>query len=313
MIGRIVLLVASFFFVTSVVSAQVDAGSSADQLSSAPLAVDSIPWKYKAIGGVGFDATTLSNWMGGGQSSVGFRFLFLGVLDYSHETFSWENDLDLGYSITKLGDQDFRKADDKIIYTTKASLKQEDWFRYTAYVDFRTQFYTGYNYDVIDSTSPSGFLKISDFFAPAFLTASIGAEWTPVPEFNFLVSPIASRSTFVLVDDLPDGSFGVPVGQRSLTDLGAVINATVEWEIVENVLWKARLNGFGRYEAFDKWVLTLENAFILKVNSFLSVGILTDVFYDERVPVLRDNGTIGPATQFRNQITLNLTHTFTNY
>lgn len=311
--NRIVLLVLTAMIASVGVNAQID-GSVADDLAVKPLAVDSIPWKYKGIIGAGFNAVQLSNWTGGGQDAVTFRALFIGILDYSHERFSWENDLDLGYSLTKQGDQDFRKADDKIIYTTKASMKQNDWLRYTGFVDFRTQFYIGYNYDQTDNTSPSGFLKVSDFMAPAFLTASLGAEWTPVEEFRFMVAPIASRSTFVMDDALAaTGAFGVTPGSNSVTDIGAVFNASLMWEFVENVTWKSRLNSFMRYQSPELWVVTLENAFLMKVNSFLSVGILTDIFYDDKVPVVRDDGTVGPATQLRNQLVIDFTYSLSNF
>lgn len=292
--------------------AQVDSKVASDSLAFAALKVDSIPWKYKAIFGAGLNMTELNNWTGGGQDAVTIRALMIGSLDYAHELFSWENDLDLGYSITKLGEQEFRKADDRIIFGTKASMKQNDWLRYTAFVDFRTQFYVGYNYDKQDSLG--NFEKISNFMAPGYLTGSLGAEWTPLPEFKMLVAPIASRSIFVMDDDLAaTGAFGVRPGENTLTDIGCVVNASLNWEIAENVTWKSRLNMFGRYEAIDLWVVTLENGILMKVNSWLSVGILTDVFYDDRVPVLRDDGTRGPATQLRNQLVINISHTLTNF
>lgn len=312
MISRILLMCAVLSACTFTAISQVDSKVASDSLAFAALKVDSIPWKYKAIFGAGLNMTELNNWTGGGQDAVTIRALMIGSLDYAHELFSWENDLDLGYSITKLGEQEFRKADDRIIFGTKASMKQNDWLRYTAFVDFRTQFYVGYNYDRQDSLG--NFEKISNFMAPGYLTGSLGAEWTPLPEFKMLVAPIASRSIFVMDDDLAAvGAFGVRPGENTLTDIGCVVNASLNWEIAENVTWKSRLNMFGRYEAIDLWVVTLENGILMKVNSWLSVGILTDVFYDDRVPVLRDDGTTGPATQLRNQLVINISHTLTNF
>lgn len=312
MITRILLLATVFVASVGVSFTQVDSKVASDSLAFAALKADSIPWKYKAIFGAGLNMTELNNWTGGGQDAVTIRALMIGSLDYAHERFSWENDLDLGYSITKLGEQEFRKADDRIIFGTKASMKQTDWLRYTAFVDFRTQFYVGYNYD--RPLPAGGFETISNFMAPGYLTGSLGAEWTPLPEFKMLVAPLAARAIFVLDDSLAaQGAFGVPRGDNSITDMGCVVNASLNWEIAENVTWKARLNMFGRYEAIDLWVVTLENGILMKVNSWLSVGLLTDVFYDDRVPVQRDNGTTGPATQMRNQLVINISHTLTNF
>jgi hypothetical protein len=273
---------------------QIDANTAAgaiDSLKTSGVKADSIAWKYKGVIGAGFNAVQLSNWSGGGQDAVTIRGLFLGMLDYAEQRFSWENDLDLGYSLTKL-----------------------DLFRWTAFVDFRTQFYLGYNYDQVDSTSESGFLKISNLMAPGYLTGSLGSEWTPIDGFRLMVAPIASRTVFVLDQELADaGAFGVDPGTNVKSDFGAVLNATVLWEIVENVTWKARANAFMRYASPDLWVVTIENAILMKVNSFLSVGFLTDVFYDDKVPVVRNDGTVGPATQLRNQLVIDLTYTLTNF
>ena len=86
----------------------------------------------------------------------------------------------------------------------------------------------------------------------------------------------------------------------------------MNWEFAENLNWKARANAFMRYNAPDPWVLTVENAILAKVNSWLSIGFLTDVFYDDRVPVVRDDGTTGPATQLRNQLVIDITYSLTN-
>ncbi len=313
----VVVLLAAFLSIHYTTSAQIDAAVAADSLTNKvkQLQADSLPWKYKGILGAGFNAVQLNNWMGGGQNAVTIRGLFLGSLDYAEPVFSWENDLDLGYSLTKQGSQEFRKADDRIIFGSKASLKQNDVLRYTAYVDFRTQFYVGYDYNAPDSVvAVSGYPKISNLMAPGYLTASLGAEWTPIPQFKLLVAPIASRTIFVLDDDLAAiGAFGVAPGSNIQNDIGCVVNANLDWEIVENVIWRNRLNMFGRYSDLGLWVVTDENAFLMKVNSFLSVGLLTDIFYDHKVPVNRDDGTIGPATQIRNQLVIDFRYQFSNF
>lgn len=298
------------------VDAQVNSAVAADSLTNkiGELKADSIPWKYKGLFGAGFNAVQLSNWMGGGQNAITLRGIFLGSLNYAEHRFSWENNLDLGYSLTKLGDQDFRKSDDRIVFGSKASLRQNDWLRYTAFVDFRTQFYLGYNYDKVDSTTPSGFLKISDIMAPGYLTASLGAELTPIMQFKLLVAPVASRTIFVMDDDLAAvGAFGVDPGSNIKTDIGCVINTTIDWEIMDNVTWRNRMNLFGRYNDLGLWVVTDENAILMRVNSYLSVGILTDIFYDHKIPVLRNDGTVGPATQVRNQFVVEFNYSFSNF
>lgn len=299
---------------------QVDAKQTLDDLAKVKaLAADSIPWKWKTDYGLGFSTVQLNNWTGGGQDAVAIRLLFLGSLDYANPTFSWDNDLDLGYGILKQGAQTFRKSDDRIIFATRASYKAAEKFRYTAFAEFRTQFYIGRNYDVYDSVAGDD-LKISNIMAPGYLTGALGFEWIPEPVLQILAAPVSTRSTFVGDDDLiargitsGQGAYGLAPGVRSRTDFGAVVNVALDWEVVENVRWKSRFNGFMPYQTPDLWVLTFENAFLLKVNNWLNVTWLTDVFYNDQVAVVRDNGTVGPATQLRNQLIIAINYSIANF
>jgi hypothetical protein len=297
------------------VVAQVEPKKTAEELQKiAALTPDTLAWKRKTTFGAGFSSVTLSNWAGGGQNSITIRGLILGSADYAHEDFSWDNDLDLGYSLTQVGDQPFRKNDDRFIVTSKASMRQSEGLRYTALLDFRSQLAVGYNYDQRDPQDSSAFLKISNLFSPAYVTTALGAEWTPAPQFRMLVSPLSARSIIVLDQALADsGAYGVERGRNTKLDMGMLINATIDWEVFQNVNWKSRLNAFMRYDAPRLWVVTVENTVMMKVNSWLSIGLLTDLFYDHRVPVVRDNGSTGPATQLRNQLVMNIAYTLSNH
>lgn len=313
--GRIMLAAAATVLSCITLLAQVEPKKTAEDLQKiAVLTPDSVAWKLKSTFGAGFSSITLSNWAGGGQNSVTIRGLVLASADYAHRDFSWDNDLDLGYSVTQVADQPFRKNDDRFIITSKAAMRQTEGLRYTALLDFRSQLAPGYNNDKRDPNDQTQFLKISNLFAPAFVTLALGAEWTPAPQFRLLASPLSARSIIVLDQDLADsGAYGVDRGQNLKVDMGALLNATIDWQVFENVTWKSRLNAFMRYDAPSLWVVTVENAFLMKVNAWLNIGLLTDLFYDHRVPIVRDNGTTGPATQLRNQLVVNVSYTLTNH
>src|SRR4051812_29436730 len=78
-------------------------------------------WKRSATTTLNFSQVSLTNWVGGGQSSVSFTGLINGFANYEKKKFSWTNSMDLGYGLVKIGTHStFRKSDDKIILTTKA-------------------------------------------------------------------------------------------------------------------------------------------------------------------------------------------------
>lgn len=304
----------------SSVHSQVDSKITVDSLSNVrELLVDSIPWKWRTIWGMGFSTVQLNNWTGGGQDAVSIRLLMLGSLDYAADGFSFDNDLELGYGLAKLGSENFRKNDDRIIFSSRAALRQSKHFKWAGFFEFRTQFYSGRNYDVID-TATNDFLEISNFMAPAYLTGALGLEYVPVSEFKLLVSPVSARSTIVSSDGIIQrgvdnglGAFGLAPGVRSRTDFGAVVNAALDWEVFQNVRWRGRFNAFMPYETPTLWVVTVENAFLLKVNNWLNVSFLTDLFYNDRIPVVRDDGTVGPATQLRNQLVVGINWSIANF
>lgn len=292
-----------------------EAKQRADSLFAAKeLKADSLPWKYRAATALGFTNTQLNNWAGGGQDAIAISMLLALEWDYAHEIFSWENDVILGYGLIKQGSQEFRKNDDRLMYVTKTSLRQNEWLRYTGFVDFRTQWYIGRKYDYYDSILQVQDPKISNFIAPAYLTAALGFELTPVKPLKILVSPVGARSVFVLDDELAaQGAFGVAPGENVYALMGSLVNVTLHWSPLEDFTWRSMFNGFGPYQEYDAWIVTLENSFMFKINDWFSVGLLTDVFYDQRVTVSRDDGTVGPATQLRNQLMININYEIKNY
>lgn len=312
------LLVVAGAFATS--QAQVDAKTTVDSLAKVPeLVADSIPWKWRTTWGLGFSTVQLNNWTGGGQDAVSIRLLMLGSLDYATNGFSFDNDIELGYGLAKLGSESFRKNDDRIIFSSRAALRQSKHFKWAGFMEFRTQFYSGRNYNVIDTVA-NDFLEVSNFMAPGYLTGALGLEYVPVPEFKLLIAPVSTRSTFVTNDHIIEqgvlsglGAYGLAPGVRSRTDLGAIVNAALDWEMFQNVRWRGRFNAFMPYDTPDLWVVTVENAFLLKVNSWLNVSLLTDVFYNDRIPVVRDDGSVGPATQLRNQLIIGINWSLANF
>jgi hypothetical protein len=309
---RAITLCIVLLFSISGALAQVDAKLTIDSLSRIPAnTAASDPWSWYTKLGFGFTTVQLTNWTGGGQDAISVALNCLASYDYADSVFFWDNEVQLGYGLVKQGKLAIQKSDDRIIVSSRASHKVADWYRFTGFIDLRSQFVDGYNYGALDSTgNPS---LISSFFAPAFLTAALGAELRPVSEVHILAAPLSSRSTFVGDERIiaagvasGNGVFGLAPGKRSRTSLGAVLNASIDWEMFTNVTLRTRFNGFMPYETPDLWVVTLENAVMMKVNSWLNISWLSDVFYDDRIPVLRTDGTTGPSTQLRNQLLVNI-------
>ncbi len=264
---------------------------------------DSLGWKTSGNLGLSFTQVALSNWSGGGKSTIALTGLVGLGAEYLGEIQSWENSVDLGYGMTKLGKEDFRKSDDKMILVSKYGYKANSVLDYSALLDFRTQFNYGYNFDKLDSNNE--YKKISAFMSPAYLNIGIGLNYKPVEYFQIMLSPLANRLIVVLDDDLSrQGAFGVDSNKNFKSELGSALNFTFKKDVAENVNLQTRLNLFSAYESFPKTVVNWEVTINMKINSFLTASLATDLIYDDKIKMTRANGTVGPATQFRNVLAI---------
>lgn len=265
------------------------------------------PWKYGATVGMSFTQVALSNWTGGGKNTIAISGAFGANSSYSAHNTDWTNSLDVGYGLTKLGEEDFRKSDDKLIFISKLGHKATGNLNYSALLDFRTQFNYGYNFDKLDSNNR--YTKISAFMAPAFVNLGLGMNYKPVEYLSLMLSPIANRLIIVLDEDLSNlGAFGVDKGKKMKSELGSSFNANFKKEVLTNVVLQSRLNLFSPFNNFTKAVVNWETLVNMKINSFLTASLAADVIYDEKVKVIRDDGSKGPATQFRNVLSIGFSY-----
>jgi hypothetical protein len=284
-------------------------------------------WTNEATVGVNFGQVGLSNWAGGGQNTITAVGLFNASARYRRGDVGWNNDLDLGYGMTKLEGVSFRKSDDRIVLTSKfgvsalPELSDDDPAKnlglaykgkgggelsYTALLDLRTQFAVGRNYDSVDPVTGKSPI-VSDFMAPGYLTLAAGLEYRPTGYFSLLFSPLAARAVIVLNDQLSSqGAYGVDPGSKMRVEPGMFLNSTFEKEVVKNISVQSQLNLFSSYRKLQSIAVIWGNVILMKVNDYVSVSLATDVIYDESIAIDRDNGTVGPATQFRDALSVGL-------
>ncbi len=275
-----------------------------------PAADTTGPWDKGGKVGLNFTQVGISNWAGGGENTVAIGGLGSLFADYDGEQAHWNGTLEAGYGFTKIEDQEFRKSDDQLALISSYGYEATEHLLYSALLDFRTQFSEGLDYDRIDSATGDPTL-ISDIFAPAYLNLGLGMAYEPADYVQFFLGPVANRLILVLNDTLSQqGAFGVDPGEKFKSELGALSNLRFKKEIFENVELGSRLNLFAAYASIDKVVVTWESQLNMKVNSWLHVNITADVIYDEKVTIERENGTTGPATQFRNTLGVGVGYAF---
>jgi len=285
--------------------------------------------KAWTIGGkIGVNASEVGfyNWAKGGDNNVagtGYMNIFA---NRNLNGWSWENKLNLEYGLKRENKEIWKKTDDRIEFNTKIGKQshKESWF-YTGYLNFKTQFNKGFDYD--DSHT----ISISDFMAPAYLTLGPAADYKPNEYFSAMISPVAYKATFVLDQRLADkGEFGVEeaeyeivgtdttkikAGQTIRHEMGANLVLSFKKDIFKNVNLDTRLDLFSNYlENPQNIDVDWQMAITMKVNNFLNVVFKTHLIYDDDTKVERtdDNGTIhnSAITQFKQSLSVGLMYNF---
>lgn len=136
------------------------------------------------------------NWSADGNSLISITAAFIGKAKYTHPNFIWDNDVNTAFGISwqnldgERGLESRRKSDDKIDATSSLSLRLKNKWNVTASANFKSQYWDGFQYTTTDTS------LLSTFFAPAYLTTSIGFEYKR-DFWNVAYSFITGKTTFV--------------------------------------------------------------------------------------------------------------------
>ncbi len=269
---------------------------------------DTLLWKKKLNFSLNLNqASFSSNWKAGGINAFGFNTLFNYKTNYKEDRNSWDNDIDLAFGFVDNSGLGYRKTIDRIYLDTKYGYDlSHDWGLFTA-LNFLSQFTNGYKY-ADDNTSQ----LISGFFAPAFITGSLGFEYHPVDYFKVRIAPIAPRITIVrdparFVPAVGPEPYGVnPADNVRYEWLGFNLWAEFDKKIYENVNLKWRYVLFANYEelAAKKLDHRLDLDLIAKVGKYINVSLGGILLYDYD----QDN-----EAQLSEVFSIGFLYTFQNY
>ncbi len=270
-------------------------------------------WEVGGTNSALFNQVTLKNWAAGGQNSITIAAGSNLYLNFLKDRMKWSNSLDMNYAIQRVGDQKvFQKNDDRINFLSKFGYKAIEKVYYMALLNFRTQF---------TPTFQEGQL-VSHFLAPAWLEVGLGAEYTPVKELTIFFAPVAGKFTFVNNQALADaGAYGVQAayvdsvtgklipGKTFRHEIGAMLNAVYNKEVMKNITYKSILGLFNNYSDPNKpnrknIDISWQNWINMKVNKYITVSFSLFLLYDHDIDIAldRDGDGIKESTGKRTQI-----------
>lgn len=246
--------------------------------------IDTVYWKKSAQVGINLNQGSFSgNWKGGGVNSVALGAFFNVKSDYMQRRFNWTSEVQLQYGIIKNQDQNSRKNVDRIFLDTKVGHRLSPVWLAFGNINFLSQFAPGYRYEEIASGGERKVL-ISNFFAPAFLTESMGLEYKPTTYFNLQFGLGTIRQTFVMDDSITFGEptrYGVLPGKTVRNEFAFQLIANYDRNIAENLNLKARYLLFANYATLGAIDHRLDVSLTAKINRFVNVNLTGIVLYDQ--------------------------------
>lgn len=250
---------------------------------------DTSYWKRNGDFTLNFSQVSFSNWAAGGKNSVSGVALYNYAANYLKDRLAWDNSLNLGYGLLKEGSGSMIKSEDKLEFSSKAGYKmapESKWF-YSGLLNFRTQFANGYKYPDTDN-------KISTLFAPAYLSFALGADYKPSDKFSLFLSPLGSKFTFVMDDELSSiGAFGVDRGKKFRAEMGGTLKSELKLPLMTNVDMVTALGLFSNYlhnpQNIDvNWDFRIN----MKINKYLSANLITNMIYDDDIAIDGKNSLV---------------------
>ncbi|WP_421920248.1 DUF3078 domain-containing protein [Marinifilum sp.] len=255
-------------------------------------------WKLGATIGVAFNQGHVSeSWSRGGQSSMATTSTLDVFANYKKGNHTWDNSLKVKYGLLKSGDNGFRKNEDRIELNTKYGQRAVKKWYYSAEFDLKTQMVKGYSYP---GNEPR-VLK-SDFFAPAYIIASIGMDYKP-KNFSILLSPLSAKYTIVSDTTLIDQTaYGVDKGKKVKKEIGSYVNLSHKVTFWEDLVITNKLALYSNYTEKPKNIdVDWEMSLTMPINQYLSSKFSTHLISDDDT---------GSKVQFKENFSIGIRYRF---
>lgn len=250
---------------------------------TAAIASDSA-WTTKGNASFLFNQSTFNNWLAGGENNISGTIGINYDVNYKREDWTWDNKFIGSYGLVKTRTSSFaKKTDDRLEINSILGKKAIGEWSYSAFLNFKTQFTKGYEYDK-DDFGREIRTEYTNFFSPAYLLVGPGMMWKKSDNLRVNLSPLTSKFTFVDAGrTLPNtGYFGVDEGESMRYELGFNASAYYKFAVVANVTFENMLNVYSNYlEDPQNIDLDYQLNIVMKINKFLSTNISFQTIYDD--------------------------------
>lgn len=233
-------------------------------------------WKKKGVFTLLFNQSSFSNWIAGGENTISGTVSINYDFNYKKGDWTWDNKLITKYGINRI-DGDTKKTDDMFEFNSVAGLKANGYWSYSFFLNLRSQFTVGYDYE----QTPR--VETSNFFAPGYFTFGPGMIYKKSDNFNINLSPLTSKATFVSSDFTANGTaFGVNQGETLRYELGFYAAVFYKAELMENISMENIINFYTNYlEDPQNIDINYQLNFVMQINNYLSTNLNFHMIVDD--------------------------------
>jgi hypothetical protein len=269
---------------------------------------DTATWTKNGAATLTFANVGLSNWSGGGQSSISVGLLLDGKIVRTTQKTIWETYGNLALGGTRVGDSKnlFKKTDDLLILGSKYAYKLNANWSIPINLELRTQVLDGYTFKRDATGQELSDQKISGFMAPGYLFSGAGIQYQN-KVFNASFLPISNRTIFVLDDRIAEaGTFGEK-GRKIIPDLGVTLRMNLDLPVMKNINLKSQLVAFSKYADLARIDVTWDALLVMQINKYVTTSFGTNLIYFNDAKVKQDDGTLKQyVVQFKHALMVNV-------
>ncbi len=236
-------------------------------------------WTNTLVAGLNVNQASFHNWTQGGENTLAWSFLTNGQFSYHMGDWTWENIAKVMYGQTKIGEDDFEKADDEIFWESIYS-RNIGW-PVDPFVanQLRTQMAPGYITVKNEQTGLDERVQTSGFFDPGYLVQSIGFKYAPSEVFYTRLG-IAFKETFSRNYGFADDEETLNETETFKFETGIESASGLKLTVMENVLFTSQLNLFSAFDNFDVWNVRWDNSLTAKINNYMNVSVNVLVLHE---------------------------------
>lgn len=238
-----------------------------------------------------------AEWTGGGTTNYSGNIKLTYDFNYRKDKLTWDNRILGDYGITKNRGEDFsKKTNDRLELNSIVGrqIQETEWY-YSFFLNFKSQFAAGYEYDK-DESGRNFRTETTHFLSPAYLQMGPGILWKKNDNLKVNFAPATAKlifvdKTFTEVDESLPGMldaynenkyFGVDANKTTRFEFGASVSAYAKFDILANISAENILNLYSNYLEDTKNIdIDYTLNLVLKVNRYISTNVTLQAIYDD--------------------------------